>query len=349
MTKHRLQAQQPAAIVVLGWTFALALALAGCGPRSGYSRFLPQGDVDGGAADVELLPAVDAETAGTGGGAGRAGAGGNVVNAGGAVGTAGASAGGRGGMGTGGRGGGAGGATSGGAGGLGGGGAGGAASPGGGGGATATGGAGTGTGGSAGPRIISLDFSGSETVMTASEVAGFKPASHWNSAPSASGTLSSVMDQAGVATGASATWSAGNGGVYRLSWTDAPGDARMMNGYLDPYNPNSPASVTVTNLPAALGAARYDVYLYAYGPLAGGTRSSKYTLGTTNITIWQTGPSAGAFGGFSSAADGGSGNMIVFRGVTGTSFTVAATPDSATGTATRAPVNGLQIVSPSGS
>jgi hypothetical protein len=324
MTKHVKPAQPSAALVVLAWTLTFALTLAGCGRNPVYLRFSPPRAVDGGSADEEQFPSADAEDAGAGGLVGKVDSG-----------EAGATGGGGNGMAAGGQRGGGGGATSGG---------GSGASPSGSGGATATGG----TGPSTGPRIISVDFSGTETPMTASEVAGYKPASHWNNAPAASGTMSTVMDQMGVATGSSATWSAGSGGVFRLSWTDAPGNSRMMNGYLDPYASTGPASVTVTNLPAAFGAARYDVYLYAYGPLDGGNRASKYTVGSTTSTLWQAAPSASAFGGFLVAPDGGSGNVIVFRGLTGTSFTVTATPDAANGTNTRAPLNGLQIVSPSG-
>jgi hypothetical protein len=54
-----------------------------------------------------------------------------------------------------------------------------------------------------------------------------------------------------------------------------------------------------------------------------------------------------SFTAFTLAPAGGAGNYIIFRNVTGAAFTLTATPG--TGTATRAPVNGLQIVSPTGS
>jgi hypothetical protein len=47
------------------------------------------------------------------------------------------------------------------------------------------------------------------------------------------------------------------------------------------------------------------------------------------------------------AANGGMGNYIIFRNVTGAAFTLTAQPP--TGTVARAPVNGMQIVSPPGS
>jgi hypothetical protein len=52
---------------------------------------------------------------------------------------------------------------------------------------------------------------------------------------------------------------------------------------------------------------------------------------------------------FGVTSEGGSGNYVVFRNVTGTSFTLTATPGTTTGNEHRAPVNGIQIVYPSGS
>jgi hypothetical protein len=51
------------------------------------------------------------------------------------------------------------------------------------------------------------------------------------------------------------------------------------------------------------------------------------------------------FGGYKLAPAGGAGNYIVFRNLTTPFFTLAAIP----GTGLRAPVNGIQIVSPTGS
>jgi hypothetical protein len=48
------------------------------------------------------------------------------------------------------------------------------------------------------------------------------------------------------------------------------------------------------------------------------------------------------------APDGGAGSYIVFRNVTGTSFNLQVKPDSG-GSVFRSPINGIQIVWPSGS
>ena len=64
----------------------------------------------------------------------------------------------------------------------------------------------------------------------------------------------------------------------------------------------------------------------------------------------ETGISVHAFPGYTQVmSEGGTGNYVVFHNVTGTSFTLTATPGGSTVTGLhRAPVNGIQIVYPSG-
>jgi hypothetical protein len=116
-----------------------------------------------------------------------------------------------------------------------------------------------------------------------------------------------------------------------------------MNGYLDPA---SPATVSVSGLPTAITSGGYDVYVYTYGDVPSGqTRTYGYAIGTASFVVMQTGPFANPFPGFSLAPNQGSGNYVVFRRVTGSSFTLTATPM----TSNRAPINGMQMVWPSGS
>ncbi|MBC8132119.1 MAG: hypothetical protein H7X95_03990, partial [Deltaproteobacteria bacterium] len=228
-----------------------------------------------------------------------------------------------------------------------------------------TGGAGTGgasTGG-AGPRILSIDFLGGMTssgggaavvpapAMTASEVAGFKPVANWNSAAGYMGMLSSLKLSDASATSATMTWNSpptgANPGIWRNRFTDAPGNTRMMNGYLDPTSTSMPATVTVSALPTTVTSAGYDVYVYALGDVSSGTtRTYIYAIGTASFTVTMGSPGA-SFSGFMLAPPGGAGNYVVFRNLRSTSFTLTATP-SVMGTP-RAPVNGIQIVSPTGS
>jgi len=239
----------------------------------------------------------------------------------------------------------------------------------------------TGKGGAGGmpavvPRTLSIDFVGGTTrtvattgaggrggaagtatevvelpAMALTEVAGVKAVAHWNSAHGAAGQLTNLAQSDGTTTTATASWNSPPGasgpGIWRNGFADAPGNTRLMNGYLDPLSSTMPATVAVRNLPADMAAGGYDVYVYCTGEVTGGTRTYRYSIGSTAVTVSQPSPSPTTFTGFVLAPAGGSGNYVVFRNVIGSAFTLTATP--AGGTITRAPVNGIQIVSPSGS
>ena len=325
---------------------------SGSGGNSGRGGGGGRGGAAAGAAGV----------AGVGAGAagGRGGsAGGSAGAAAGSAGATGGSTAGRGGAGgnntgAGGNGAGAGGAA--GRGGVGGGGAGGAAAAGNAGGRGGVGG----TAGVPTQVIVSVDFvggvrttggSGGATVtaapaMTATEVAGVRPAPNWNPAPNSSGSRANLVQSNGTATTASITWdAAGDPGVATYPYADAAGNVRMMNGHLEAGNMTT--TIAVTGLPAAITGAGYDVYVYAArSNTASSLRTFELTIGTTTLTAGETGPTSSTFSGFTLApAGGGEGNYVIFRNLTGASFTLTANP----GTGMHAPVNGIQIVSPTGS
>jgi hypothetical protein len=239
-------------------------------------------------------------------------------------------------------------------------------------GGTSVGGASSGSGASGGivgPVMLSVDFVGGvnasgavadapggivvtpSPTMDPSEMAGVARGAHWNSALGAVGTLPALVLSDGNPTNARVTWSSPPSttktGVWRLNFTASDGDTKMMNGYLDPAA--SPAQVVVTNLPSAIAARGYDVYVYCLGDVttASQTRTYDYTIGTRTITASQTGPITTVFTGYALVASSNdSGNYVVFHNVSGPAFTLTAIPGS--GSSSRAPVNGMQIVSPSG-
>ena len=189
-------------------------------------------------------------------------------------------------------------------------------------------------------------------AMTATEIAGVKPSANWNSAPMNTGSLTNLVLGDGTATAAAVTWNSpptgANPGEWRNPYPDAPGNARMMNGYLDPSTPATPATITVSGLPATITTGGYDVYVYAVGDIPDATtRTYGYTVGATTFVVSQTGPAPTTFPGFALALPNGVGNYVIFRAVTGASFTLTATPG--TGAPTRSPINGIQIVAPTGS
>lgn len=173
--------------------------------------------------------------------------------------------------------------------------------------------------------------------MAPMETAGVFPASHWNSATTALGTLAALIESDGSPSAASVAWD--SGGTWQLPVPDAPGNTRMMIGYLDPH---TTSNVIVSGLPEALATSGYDVYVYTNGDVpAPITRSASYTIGAERETVTQ--PPLSEFSGvFVEANNGEMGNYVVFRGVAGAAFTLRVAPVSGTGL--RAPINGLQIV-----
>lgn len=126
----------------------------------------------------------------------------------------------------------------------------------------------------------------------------------------------------------------------------------MMNGYLDPLSASIPATVMVSGLPVAMTAAGYDVYVYVSGDIrSANTRTCRYSMAagtsTSSLSVSEVGPTPMVFPGFTLARDGGTGNYIVFRKLASPAFTLTGTPG--TGAPVRAPIDGIQIVSPSGS
>ena len=127
------------------------------------------------------------------------------------------------------------------------------------------------------PVAISIDFVGGGIPMAPTEIAGVFRATRWNSAAGAAGTVSALVLSDGTISAAAVTWD--SGGVWQMPVTDAPGDTRMMTGYLDP---RTTSTVVVSGLPASLTATGYDVYVYANGDVpAGTTRAASYAVGAT--------------------------------------------------------------------
>jgi hypothetical protein len=191
-------------------------------------------------------------------------------------------------------------------------------------------------------QSIGINFTGGNnagapTAMLATDVAGavYRQAD-WNNANGTGGTLNGLLNQAGVATSASATWHAD--GTWGSGAGTANGDFKLYNGYLDATG-TSNTTVTVSGLNAAGFVGAYDVYVYFMGDNVGAGRSGNYTInGLTQFAVDNTG-----FKGTyvqATGGDGDNGNYLLFEGLTGDSFSLSAMPVNF-----RSPVNGIQIVS----
>jgi endoglucanase len=194
------------------------------------------------------------------------------------------------------------------------------------------------------------------TPMAPTEVAGAVPLANWNQAGVAnSGTMDALVDENGAATSASVTWNAPN--TYSIPISDNPGNDRMMAGYLDNSN-TVPNTVEVAGLPP--GFAHYDVYVYFDGDNGSATRVANYRITSVGAfglvhgcagqmeegsTITGTDAASEYFAGTFAQASGGSpGNYVVFRGCSGSSFSLAPIHANSSDSQVRAPVNGIQIL-----
>lgn len=189
-----------------------------------------------------------------------------------------------------------------------------------------------------GTGVISIKFVGSGSAMAASETAGVVAKSNWNQAAGGSGSVA-LLDETSTATNAKATWSTNN--VWSLPIADNAGNYRMMRGYLDPLNAS--ATVAVTNLPAH--ANGYNVYVYVDGDNGSATRTGSYKITGPGLNLTETATDSGNtnFSGTFTKAANSRGNYLLFT-ITGTQFTLTATPGSASTSTKRSPVNGMQIV-----
>ena len=195
---------------------------------------------------------------------------------------------------------------------------------------------------------ISIDFvgggsnNGTPSPMVSSEKAGVTGSVNWNNASSASGT-SSLVQNDGTATGASVSWSANN--TWSTSISGAPGNTRMMKGYLDTSS-TSKTTVTVSNIPSAYTSSGYSVYVYFDGDNGSSTKTGVYTIGTTSINGMDQG--SVNFSGTFVRASGSAGNYVVFPNQTAAVFTLSAMGSTNDGSGARAPINGIQVVAGSG-
>jgi hypothetical protein len=177
-------------------------------------------------------------------------------------------------------------------------------------------------------------------AMGATELAGVVAQSHWNSAAGATrATALPLVDGSGTATSAGVTWSANNG--WSTPIADAPGNARMMKGYLDTTS-TSTTTVTVTGLPLR----GYTVYVYVDGANGTHQRSGAYTIsgaGITTTTVTAIDTASTNFTTTLTRANNSAGNYVEFT-ITAGAFSVTAVPAVADSTTRRAPINGVQIV-----
>ena len=206
------------------------------------------------------------------------------------------------------------------------------------------------------PINFAADEPAGSALFSVDGPAGVLNTATWNNTTLLNGgpvSLNQDLNGSATATTATVTWSSNN------TWTStgrgeennfATGENRdLMAGYLDTAGVGgTPAIVTVSglNFPSSPFTLGYDVYVYSQGGVNG--RGGTYTIGATSIYHEATEAFSGVFiedttvdtptgpeGSFGS-------NYMVFRNVTGDSFTLQGVPT--VGNPARAAINAIEIV-----
>jgi len=164
--------------------------------------------------------------------------------------------------------------------------------------------------------------------------------SDWNNLFGNNGSANNLVNSGGQTTGIDLTWSSVDT-WQALTGAPATQDAQLMNGYLDN---------TIQVSASGIGYGTYDVVVYFNGDTPDEDRVSQFQIGSTSIFARDNSPFSGTYIQVASTsnADLGTatpaGNYVIFHDVSGSSFTLDATPGSTLGTP-RAVVNAVQIVS----
>ena len=229
---------------------------------------------------------------------------------------------------------------------------------------------------SARAEVISLNFGAESGSLAPDDLAGLvggeignslgsTMVGNWNNLSGNSGSnVGNILHFGGaVVDGVAISWTSDN--TFSLGDTtlgaNASANTIMMKGYLDNASGNT-STITMSGLEAVSGSYSVIVYLDAYN--GGQWRRADYTIGATTVTAedsewvdFNDGDGNNADGVFQSPVAGGignqnwpvtpnnsEGNMIIFSGLTGSSFTLTADPTGTSDGLYRAPINGIQVV-----
>jgi hypothetical protein len=187
-------------------------------------------------------------------------------------------------------------------------------------------------------------------LMDPTEVAGVVPQANWNNISGDNGPFGYGLGPLNDANGLAVNGTILDFGCNN-TWTsvgpDAPGDARLMESYLDSSN----FGFTVVSIRGLsnLTPGAYDVYVYCNGDVHAG-RHGFYTVGGfggTTLECTDFVPFDPATGYAEDMQDGNGGNYVHFRNVTEDTllfFATAQNPNDPNDNGFRAPTNAIQIV-----
>lgn len=170
--------------------------------------------------------------------------------------------------------------------------------------------------------VIGINFVGkesfSQSVMDPSEVAGAVAQANWNNAVSGCGQMAALVEASGATTGVGVEW---RGSTGFLTIENAPGDNRLMRGYIVPPVPD-PITVTVRGIDSLGLGGWYDVLIYFDGRNGATDWPGRFTIGAT--TPVGTDRAGTDFAGPFVEDTGSGGNYVRFAHLTADEFTLSA-------------------------
>jgi hypothetical protein len=186
-------------------------------------------------------------------------------------------------------------------------------------------------------KAIGIKFVGLGVPMRAADMAGVVSKSFWNNvAQPVSQQPQTLRDENGQLTNATITWQGADSGALPIA--DAPGNIRLMRGYLDNAD-TSPITIQITGLDPDVNG--YDVYLYTDGNNGANEYDGKYALNGSSVVCIDR-PNADFSGTFAKCTTGGGpGNYVQFFA---TSNTLNITAQTQATNVPRSPINAIQIV-----
>jgi len=215
---------------------------------------------------------------------------------------------------------------------------------------------------------IGINFGASENsgILSSKEVAGVPTVAqaNWNNAEGnvSDAALPLVADVGGTASkttataewlGSPNTWSSTGRGEENIAFIGS--DRSLMTGFLDTGN-STTTQITISGLPAQLTGGKYDVVVYSIGGVAerGGAfrvvDASGNVLSGYQTILAPANPSAYKQLVAPDATTAAYANYVLFKGLSASSIIIEATTENGRGQGgtPRAPVNAVQLVSPSG-
>jgi hypothetical protein len=188
---------------------------------------------------------------------------------------------------------------------------------------------------------IGVNFNnGQFTLLDPTDLVGVVPSENWNNFANNGGIglfnpdPTELYDSTGSDSGATIAWEVGSS---YFNSNNGVGNQRMMEGWFG-LNADDLGYIEVEGLSAAYTDPSYDLYVYFDSDqVAPNERTMTFTLNDATSITGKEFP-ANFTGTFYEAIDGGTGNFVIFRDLTDSSFTLNADSDAG-----RASINGIQI------